>query len=193
LILIKIFIYTKSEDDPSACTAEKLIKHGLAKRISSYNDIPPCSIVLNPMASTYLKQFDRIHIENCGIVALDVSWKRGAATLKKIKRGYQRVLPILIAANNVNYGKPFKLSTAEALIAALMITGFHDYAFKIASLFKWGSTFIQLNSKRFELYSQVKTDEDIEQIQCKLFGLNCSKNGKLLNILHRIIENDEQY
>jgi len=193
LVSVKIFIYTKSEDLPDACTAEKLIRHGLAERISRYNDIPPCSIVLNPMALTYLKHSDRTYIERCGLTALDVSWKRGINELKRITRGYQRVLPILIATNNVNYGRPFKLSTAEALIAAFMITGFYEIALKIAYLFKWGPTFIQLNSERLKLYSQAKSDEEMEQIQLKLFGLNYYKDTKLLPLLHKIVESDEVY
>lgn len=188
---VKIFIYTKSEDNPDACTAEKLIRHGLAKRIFSYDEIPLCSIVLNPIASTYLKQSDRIYIEKCGITAIDVSWKKSVTTLRKVRSGHQRVLPVLIAANSVNYGKPFKLSTAEALIATLMITGFYEEALKIASFFKWGPTFIQLNNERFQLYSQAKTDEDVEQIQRRLFNLNYPEDLKLLELLHKIVEDDE--
>lgn len=184
---VKILIYSKYEDDPNLCTAEKLVRHGIAKKISRYSEIPECSIVLNPLANTYIKSSDDIYIQNCGIVAIDVSWKRGVDVLKNIKRGNQRALPILIAANNINYGKPFRLSTAEALIAALIITGFCEEAMKIASLFKWGRHFILLNRDRIEKYKQAKSDEELEQMQRTLFNIDIPSNTRVLDLLHKYV------
>ncbi|MEM0027713.1 MAG: DUF367 family protein [Ignisphaera sp.] len=184
---IKILIYSKHEDDPNLCTAERLVRHGLAERIRRYIEIPECSVVLNPFANTYIKSSDRVYVQTCGIVAIDVSWKRGIDTLKKIRRGNQRALPILIAANSINYGKPFKLSTAEALVAALIITGFHEEALEIASLFKWGQHFILLNRERIEKYLQAQSDEELEQIQRTIFNINTSSNTRILDLLHKYL------
>jgi pre-rRNA-processing protein TSR3 len=193
MLSIKIYILTKGEDDPDLCTAEKLIRRGLAYRITRLTEIPQCSIVLNPYAKTYTKFSDRDYIVRCGLTAIDVSWKGSTNVLKSLKHGIQRVLPLLIAANPINYGKPFKLSTAEAIAAALYITNFKDLASKILSQFKWGYHFIELNRERLELYSRVNTDEEMEKIQLELFGIDqeyLKGKNRLINLLHNIISPD---
>jgi pre-rRNA-processing protein TSR3 len=196
MMFVKIYILTKGEDEPSLCTAEKLIRRGLAYRLTRLNEIPSCSIVLNPYASTYIKSTDREYVERCGLTAIDVSWKRGISILESLKQGVQRVLPILIAANPVNYGKPFKLSTAEAIAAALYITNFRDLALKVLNQFKWGSHFIELNRERLEIYSKVETDDEMDEAQIELFDINLEyirEKNKLIDILHKLISLDNGY
>lgn len=97
---------------------------------------------------------------------MDLSWKH-SNTLAEFHslRGKQRCLPYLIAANPVNYGKPTKLSTVEALAAALFISGFDEKAQKLLSVFKWGSTFISLNKELLETYKTAHDSIEVVALQ----------------------------
>jgi pre-rRNA-processing protein TSR3 len=74
-------------------------------------------------------------------------------------------LPILIAGNPVNFGKPTKLTTAEALAAALHIAGFRQEAADLLSIFKWGHTFLEINHDRLENYAKAKNSTEIVEMQ----------------------------
>ena len=63
-------------------------------------------------------------------------------------------LPFLVAANSINYGKPHKLSTAEALAAAAWILGEQKTAENLMDSFKWGPHFLDLNRERLNAYSK---------------------------------------
>lgn len=76
----------------------------------------------------------------------------------------QRLLPYLLAANTVNYGKPYKMNTAEATAACLYIVGFKEDAHKLLSPFSYGEEFIRLNFECLEAYSACRDEAEVRQV-----------------------------
>jgi len=99
------------------------------------------------------------------LVALDCSWEHAEKVMLKRVRGTSRCLPILIAGNPVNFGKPTKLTTVEALVAALYIGGFKEEAHQLLSIFKWGHTFVEINQGRLQNYANAKNSTEIIKLQ----------------------------
>jgi pre-rRNA-processing protein TSR3 len=96
---------------------------------------------------------------------IDCSWKQLDTIPFGKLHGQNRLLPFLVAANPVNYGRPLKLSCAEALAATLYITGFKEEAKAVMNKFKWGHSFITLNAELLEQYSKANSSKEVVEIQ----------------------------
>ena len=164
---VKIVVYHAGQCDPKKCTALKLKRHGLVRLVRQMKFLPKRAVVLNPLSEIAFSPADRERIEDFGLVALDFSWEHAERALLKNVRGTSRCLPFLIAGNPVNFGKPTKLSTVEALAAALYITEFREEACQLLSIFKWGHTFLELNKERLESYASAKDSGAVVELQKK--------------------------
>ena len=169
---MRIIVYHAGQCDPKKCTALKLKRHGLIEIVKRVKLIPKGAIVLNPLAEKAFSPADKPRIEKYGLAALDCSWEKAQKIFESSlkMRKYSRCLPYLVAANPVNYGVPTKLSTVEALAAALYIAGFKEEAKIFLSIFKWGGSFITLNKTFLELYSQAKNSKEILLIQSEILS-----------------------
>ena len=123
---------------------------------------------------------DKIIIQEKGVSVIDCSWARIDDTpFHKMKSSHPRLLPYLVAANPVNYGKPCKLNCAEALSAAMYITGYKKEAEFYMNKFSWGPSFIELNHDYLEDYSNCKTSKEILETQAKILeNLEKEHNAK---------------
>ena len=162
---VKIVVYHAGQCDPKKCTGLKLKRHGLVRLVRQMKFLPKRAVVLNPFSEIAFSPADRKRIEDFGLVGLDCSWEHAEKVLLKHVRGTSRCLPILIAGNPVNFGKPTKLSTVEALAAALYIAGFKEEATHLLSIFKWGHTFLEINQERLESYAKAKDSTAIVELQ----------------------------
>lgn len=109
---------------------------------------------------------DRSVMTEQGAAVIDCSWARIDETpFSKMKSGHPRLLPWLVAANPVNYGKPCKLNCVEALAAAFYICGFPDVAAAYMSKFSWGPSFININKELLDKYSACNSSEEVINVQ----------------------------
>jgi pre-rRNA-processing protein TSR3 len=160
-------VYMMRQDDPFKCTAAKLAKFRIAE---SVRFIKKDTIVLNPFADSLLTKNDAQIAD--AVCAVDCSWERADEVAKHQKifsAGIGRRLPAILAANPTNYAKLGKLSSAEALAAAMYILGDKQTATEIMNKFKWGHTFLELNANLLEDYSNAETEEQMKQTELEYF------------------------
>jgi pre-rRNA-processing protein TSR3 len=149
------------QDDPKKCTAKKLAKFGMVKMIKHLRMIPHDHILLSPFSKKALSPEDRA---SPGIASIDCSWKNAEEVFSKVSKKNTRALPYLLASNPVNYGRPFRLTTAEAFAAALYILGDVEEANNLMNKFKWGPHFLELNKEPLERYRNAKTSMEVVEI-----------------------------
>ena len=153
-----VHIYHEGDDDPSKCTARRLADEGEARLHERYDTLPS-STALSPYAETALSPAD-----SPPIVVFDSSWE-SAEDVAAPYDGVERALPFVVAANPISYGKPFRLNTAEAVVAALYVVGEEEDACRTASYFSYGETFLELNREPLERYAACETSEEVIAVQ----------------------------
>lgn len=159
--MMHLLIYHANQCDPKKCTGRKLARFGIARLTHRISDLRGY-LVLSPFSERALSPADRTLLR--GLAALDCSWAEAERVFERIHAN-TRALPFLLAANPVNFGKPFKLSTAEALAAALFILGERKQAELVLSKFSWGHTFLELNREPLEEYAAAEDSAEIVRIQ----------------------------
>lgn len=77
----------------------------------------------------------------------------------------ERLLPYLVAANPVNYGRPWRLNCVEALAACFMICGKEDWAEIVLQHFPYGKPFLEINSQLFKRYAACEDEESVKKAE----------------------------
>ncbi len=156
---MKLQVLMFYQDDPKKCTAAKMVKFSLAQNIKKIGNK---GLVLDPFSEKTLLPKDKSSINS--IVGIDCSWNLAEQAFSKKFNGIKRKLPPLLAGNPVNYTKLNKLTTAEALSAALFILGFKEQGLELLDKFKWGHTFYELNQNLLDEYSKLENEDQIKSI-----------------------------
>ncbi len=157
--MIPILVYDKDQCDPKKCTAKRMEKFGLAREVR-LDRIPRGALVLDPTADTMLSPADAKHA-HLGLVVLDLTWTH-ISELPRIRAARGRCLPYLVAANPVNWGKPWRLNSAEAVLASLIIMGMDEQAELFMGRFNWALELVTLNKALFDEY---RTAADADEVR----------------------------
>jgi pre-rRNA-processing protein TSR3 len=172
---VSVTVYHAKQCDPKKCSTLKLKRHNLVRVVHRVRELPRGAVILNPFAPKAFSPADQNRLKQRGLSALDCSWVHAKEVFDISSHWTPRCLPYLVAANPVNYGKPTKLSTVEALAAALYIAGFSEQAEGFLSKFKWGLQFITLNEELLEGYAQAKNSADVVKVQNDYINQTVSK------------------
>ena len=148
-----------NQDDPKKCTAAKLVRFGLAKKIST---IRSRTILLHPFSSNTLLNKEKPKANS--ITGIDCSWNKAEKMFQKKYSGIPRKLPPLLAGNPVNYSKINKLTTVEALASAAFILGNEELCSSLLAKFNWGHTFLELNENLLKDYQNAESEDDVNSI-----------------------------
>jgi len=161
---IQLAMWDFGQCDIKRCTGRKLSRFGLLKELRINQRFG--GVVLSPMGNKCISKQDQQLLHKRGLAVVDCSWARLTdVPFVTLRCAAPRLLPWLVAANPVNYGRPCELSCVEALAAALLICGEEETANVLLSKFKWGHSFLSLNRELLKAYSECKTGEEIISVQ----------------------------
>jgi pre-rRNA-processing protein TSR3 len=157
---LRLRMWDFAQCDPKRCTGAKLARKGVFERMPLKQAFR--GIVLSPEAKVAVSPADIDILEGTGMSLIDCSWARlQEIPFRQMQSGHHRLLPFMVAANSVNYGRPFKLTCAEAAAATLYICGKQKAARELLMDFSWGEEFFQLNKEVLDIYASCKDANDV--------------------------------
>tara|TARA_B100002052_G_C15683894_1_gene507494 strand:+ start:59 stop:595 length:537 start_codon:yes stop_codon:yes gene_type:complete len=170
---IPMHIIHLNQDDPKKCTARAMERAGCAIIHHHVNHAPRRGFLLDPSAGLILGPEDIPLIDRgASIVGLDCSWKQLESSMESILGNTKlkpRTLPLVLPANPVSWGKPGRLSTAEAMALCAAIMGRIEQAERILRPFRFGKEFLELNAEPIREYQECKTNQEIVEKQWSFF------------------------
>ena len=150
--------------DPKRCSGKRLMHFGLMRELSVGQRF--AGVVVSPNAKTVVSPADRELLEQYGAAVVECSWVRvKEVPWGKIGGKCERILPYLVAANSVNYGRPWRLNCAEALAAAFYICGHEDWAHEVLTHFSYGEPFLEINSQLLKRYAACASAEEVKKAE----------------------------
>ncbi|KAG7389274.1 ribosome biogenesis protein tsr3 [Phytophthora pseudosyringae] len=178
--------------DSKRCTGRKLCRLGYIKSMKPGAHFR--GLVLSPAGEQLVSPADRDIVEGTGISVIDCSWaKVQELPYKQLRSGVHRLLPFLVAANSVNYGRPHKLSCSEAIAATLYIVGLKQEASQVMDEFSWGQEFLKINADCLEAYAACENSEEVVEAQnAYLAACQTEQEERLLRMNMPTLESDEE-
>jgi pre-rRNA-processing protein TSR3 len=119
-----------------------------------------------PNAKQIVSAADRELLDQHGAAVVECSWVRiKEVPWSRIGGKCERLLPYLVAANPVNYGRPWRLNCVEALAACFYICGHKDWAEMVLQHFSYGQPFLEINSQLLNRYAACSSEEEIKKAE----------------------------
>ena len=123
-------------------------------------------VIITPNGKKTLSPADAELLVQFGVAVVECSWARvQEVQWSKVGGKCERLLPYLVAANTVNYGKPWRLNCAEALAAAMWICGKEEWARQIMEPFAYGEAFLEINEALLNRYAGCADEEGVKRTQ----------------------------
>ncbi|ODA83420.1 hypothetical protein RJ55_01934 [Drechmeria coniospora] len=152
--------------DPKRCSGKKLMKLGLMRDLhlgQRHN-----GVIITPNGKQVVSPADRELLDQYGAAVVECSWARTQEIQwSKVGGKCERLLPYLVAANTVNYGKPWRLNCVEALAAAFYICGHPDWAEQILEPFSYGHSFLEINSSILKRYAACADAAEVKKTEAE--------------------------
>ncbi|KAG7392374.1 ribosome biogenesis protein tsr3 [Phytophthora pseudosyringae] len=188
---VTLRVWDFQQCDSKRCTGRKLCRLGYSKSVTPGAHFR--GLVLSPAGEHIVSPADRGIVDGSGISAIDCSWaKAQELPFKQLRTGAHRLLPFLVAANSVNYGRPHELSCAEAIAATLYIVGLKQEATQLLDEFSWGQEFLKINADCLEAYSVCENSAEVVEAQ-NAFLADCQTEheGRMQRLNLPSLESDE--
>lgn len=150
--------------DSKRCSGKRLMHFGLMRELAIGQKF--AGVVISPNAKKVVSPADRELLEVHGAAVVECSWVRvKEVPWARIGGKCERLLPYLVAANPVNYGRPWRLNCVEALAATFMICGKREWAEVALEHFSYGKPFLEINSQLFERYAKCEDEEGVKKAE----------------------------
>ena len=152
--------------DPKRCSGKRLMKLGLMRELhmgQRHN-----GVIITPNGKHVISPADRDLMDQYGAAVVEASWARTKEIpWNKVGGKTERLLPYLVAANTVNYGKPWRLNCVEALAAAFYICGHADWAEEVVAPFSYGPSFLEINASILRRYAACTDEADVKKTEAE--------------------------
>ncbi|KAL2016884.1 hypothetical protein VTK56DRAFT_2884 [Thermocarpiscus australiensis] len=152
--------------DPKRCSGKRLMKLGLMREL--HLGQRHAGVVITPNGKQTLSPADRPLLDQFGAAVVECSWARTKEVQwSKVGGRCERLLPYLVAANTVNYGRPWRLNCVEALAAAFAICGHADWASQVLAPFSYGAAFLEINASLLRKYAACEDEAAVKRVEAE--------------------------
>ncbi|KAJ4348255.1 ribosome biogenesis protein tsr3 [Didymosphaeria variabile] len=152
--------------DSARCSGKRLMRLGLLRELHVGQKF--AGVVISPKGKKIVSREDAPLLEQYGAAVVEASWNRiEEVPFSRIGGPCSRLLPYLVAANQTNYGRPWRLNCVEAIAACYYICGHADWAEDILSTFSYGEAFLDINAALLKRYAACANEEEIKKAEEK--------------------------